>query len=102
MNCVRYLCVKHDPKRWGCKPVTRLMTSLPSLAPNEVAIRLEIELPDALFTKPSLEARVTVPDSAVTRPVVDAVVQENICAALQQQLGVELTIQVVEQESAGE
>lgn len=98
MNCTRYLCVKHTPGRWQAKPATRMTTKLPTLAANEIAIKLEIDIPDTLFTRPSLEAKVTVPKDQVNRPVIDAVVQDNIVQEVQKQLGVEMTLRVVEAE----
>lgn len=96
MRLQRYLCVQHDPGRWNCKPSARLSVKLPSLDPNEIAIKLDIEIPDALFQKPALQASITVPEDAVTPPVLDAEVTETIREELQKRLGVDLTIAVVQ------
>lgn len=73
----------------------RLSRRKPALDPGEVAIRVRLELPDALFARPRLEARIAVPADQVSRPTINAAVVENIREALQQQLGVDLQIAVV-------
>lgn len=74
----------------------RLATKPPSLAPGERAVRINVEVPDALFLTPAIEARVIVPESAVSAPVIKAAVLDNIQQLVEQQLGVKLEISVVE------
>lgn len=66
----------------------------PLTGANEVAIRLDIELPETLFEVPQLSAAIKVPESATSRPVISADVQDNIAAALRKQLGMKVTISV--------
>lgn len=79
---------------WGLK--ARITRTLPALASGEIALALKIALPDALFQKPSLRASIEVPASAVSAPKIDSIVIDNIKETLQQQLGVNLEIAVVE------
>lgn len=74
----------------------RMSRGLPSLKPGEVAMALTIRLPDALFKKPSLRATVDVPSTCVSAPVIDSKVVDNIREVVSQQLGIEMTIAVVE------
>lgn len=76
----------------------RLSRRSPHLGPGEVAIRVALELPAALFERPALQAKIAVPADQVSRPTINAAVVENIREVLQQQLGVNLTISVVEPE----
>jgi hypothetical protein len=74
--------------------------SKPATKANEIAIKLEVEVPDSLFEIPELRARVEVPASSVSKPVIDAKVTDNIAAELSKQLGlnVRVSAEEVEQE----
>jgi hypothetical protein len=74
----------------------RLSKSLPALKAGEIALSLTVKLPETLFKKPSLRASIEVPESAVSAPVIDSAVVDNIREIVQQQLGVDLQIAVVE------
>lgn len=74
--------------RWNGK-LTGVRKSAPaSTARNEIAIRVTLDLPDALFERPQLEAKIAIPPDALGGPVVNADVQDNIAAILSEQLGV--------------
>ncbi len=88
-----YLAVKK--KRWNVL-TARLCNKVPSLASGEVAIKLTIGVPDALFQRPQLHARITVPESAVSKPVIDATVLDNIKESLTQQFGLDVQVALVE------
>ena len=72
----------------------RLTAKTPSLAADEVAVRLNVGLPVALFSRPSLEASVTVPPGVVPGPTIDSTVVDNIREIVSKQLGADLTISV--------
>src|SRR5579859_2345928 len=74
----------------------RMLKSMPRLRREEVALQLSIELPDALFKRPSLTASVVVPASSISVPVIDAQVIDNIRNAVLRDVGIDLTIAVVE------
>ncbi len=65
----------------------------PKLNAGEVAIRVMLALPQALFQKPALRATVSVPENAVTGPVVDAKVINNIREVIAAEMGIQLTIE---------
>lgn len=78
-------------------PINKKQAGLDS---SEVAIFLEINLPDALFKKPRLEAKITVPDEAAASGVIDSVVSENVQEAIKQATGLTFSIDVVQQDAS--
>lgn len=92
-----YLVAARAERPWRSLAL-RMTRKKPSLDPGEVAIRVRLELPEALFARPALEATISVPADQVNRPTINAAVVENIREVLQQQLGVDLSIQLVEPE----
>ena len=77
------------------KASARMTAKSPSLASNEVAVKLSLNIPDELFTKPQLQASITVPVSSVSAPVIDAEVIDNIQETISKTLGVDLSISVL-------
>lgn len=96
MLVTRHLVVEKK-RGWG-KYGCRLTTKTPSLKSNEVAVRLEIDLPDVLFERPQIEAKVTIPPDMVSPKTVEAEVLDNVETVLQQQAGLDVTVRLVEQE----
>jgi hypothetical protein len=94
-----YLVARRAARQWSGALNVRLATRKPSLQPGEVAVRVTLDLPRALFERPALEARISVPADQVNRPTINAAVVENIREVLQQQLGVDLRISLVEPEA---
>lgn len=88
-----YLIVK--PKGWS-NLSARLASRVPALASDEIAVKLSVKVPDALFKRPQLQASILIPESAVTAPVVTATVLDNVREILRQQTGLDVTIQLVE------
>ena len=69
--------------------------SAPSLKANEIAIKIKMHLPETLFTKPQLQANISVDDKNVSPQIIDAETMQNITEIMEQQLGVDMTINVV-------
>lgn len=88
-----YLVVK--PKNWSGLSA-RLTSKVPALGKDEVAIKLDVVVPDALFKRPQLRASVTIPESVVSAPVISAEVLDNIQEILTQQTGLDIKVSVVE------
>lgn len=80
---------------------TRLSKNRPSLAVDEVSIRLNVDLPDALFTKPRLEASVTIPEEASTPELLSATVVENVREAVESVTGLKFAVTVVQETPEG-
>lgn len=93
----RYLVVG---KKRHSKPTVSVKVSPPALQAHEIAIRVNLNIPDQLFEKPQLEASITVPEGAIAAPVIDAEMVDNIEEVVSQTLGVSLSISVVETDNA--
>ena len=88
-------------KKWltiNQKGSARITKGKPSLDWDEVAIQLDIELPDALFNKPRLEAKLTVPDEAAVAGTIKSVVADNVQEAIEQATGLTFSVAVVQSE----
>lgn len=94
MEISQYLIVSPGKHKWkvNVKLVSSLKGNIPASA---VAIKLNLILPDTIFNKPQLQATIKVRDEDVSKPVINAETLDNIKAVLNQQLGVEMSIQVV-------
>lgn len=67
-----------------------------SIGVDEVAMKINLELPNALFTKPQLEASLTVPNEAVNKEVLTPQVTDNIAQAIKQSTGLDMVIRIVD------
>lgn len=70
----------------------------PGLSWDEIAIRQNLTLPDALFQKPQLEATVIIPDEAALPTLIDAEVVVNVKEAIEQASGMEVRLSVISAE----
>lgn len=73
----------------------RVTKTTPALDYNEIALKLDIELPDELFSKPRLEATIKVPKDAVSAPVIEAGVIDNVQEIIKQNTGFEVRLNMV-------
>ncbi len=73
----------------------RLVGSKPQVRSDEVAVFLEIEIPNALFDKPRLVANIKIPESAVPAKEITADVTDNIEEAIRTATGLEMRVSVV-------
>lgn len=64
----------------------------PGTDSDEIAIKLEMDIPDAIFERPQLTAYIVVPEEDVGKPVIDSQVQDNIAEVLSESLGVKVHI----------
>ncbi len=67
----------------------------PNLGWDEISIKQNLELPDALFQKPSLEATVIIPDDAAMPKTIDADVVADVHAAIKSATGLEVRLNVI-------
>ena len=74
----------------------RITKGKPGLDWDEIAIRLEIDLPDALFNRPRLEAKITVPEKAAVPGVIQSVVAENVQEAIEQATGLTFSVAIAD------
>jgi hypothetical protein len=88
-------------RKWltvNSKGSARLTQSKPSAAADEISIKLEVKLPNALFNKPRLEAKIEIPEDAVGPSVLDADVMENVKEAIAQSTGLDFAINIIKEE----
>lgn len=91
MRINQYLIIS-EGKRFS--PNVRLVKTLKSKMPsNAIALKLNIEIPDAIFKKPQLEASIKIDENDITKPQINATVLDNIKQVLKQELGVDVKIQ---------
>jgi hypothetical protein len=103
MKTERYLIISSKESNWTegeyiCNGF-RVTKTKPSLRANEVAIKIELDVPDMLFQRPQLSAKIKVSEDRVSAPVIDATVIDNIQETIKQQHGIDLTIALVEPKS---
>jgi hypothetical protein len=77
----------------GDAGAVRITKAKPALRANEVAIRLNVELPIALFRQPDLVAKIEVPAERVPF-VIAPEVQENIAEQIRAQTGFTVRLDV--------
>lgn len=82
---------KKSYNHWSCGPVSS-SKSKPTTGKDEVAIKLNIEIPNGFFEKPQIEAKITIPKGDVNKPVISAEVEDNVAQLLTEQLGVNVHI----------
>lgn len=87
----RYLCID-DAGR------CRVTVDAPRLAATEIAMRLELSLPKALFKRPMLSAKVEIPESAVSPVRIETDVVNGIADAIKHATGLTAHLRVIEPE----
>lgn len=85
----KYLCITK-------KGQTRMTQTSPNLGGSEIAVYLNIEIPDAFFTRPKLEAKITVPSGALPSSSVTATVASDLEKLVKETMGLDLVVSVVE------
>lgn len=95
MNVTKYLVITQGDKSW--KSSVKLLNKLGTakIAANAVVLKLNLDLPDALFKKPQLEATLKVDADQVSAPVIQPEILQNIQQVMSQQFGVDMNIQIV-------
>lgn len=91
MKLTGYLIIKKGKSNWKGN-TARFVKTTPRLDPNEISIRLECEIPDALFTVPQLKFNIQVPNEAVPQKEINAEVVGNIQQLIQQSTGFEVKL----------
>ncbi len=72
----------------------KFVKKYPDLAFNEVAVGINLELPNRLFERPILNATITVPDNAVLPYQLPIEVRDEIGAALASVEGAEVKLTI--------
>jgi len=104
MNASFYLVIQGKEAKYGSVPREILLGGVrtcktkPSLGADEIAVKVELAIPDSLFRKPTLVASITVPD--IGEPVVSADFSERLSELVREQMGV--TLNILAQENTNE
>lgn len=98
MQISQYLIVKKSGSKWSPRYSSRTTVNTPSLEANEVAIKINLTLPDAVFEKPAFEAEIVVPEDAVSKPVIEAETIDNVEKIIKQQTGFTVKLEAVTEE----
>lgn len=96
MEISQFIVIKKTG-RWRYS--SRVTKGTPALASNEVAVKVVLVLPDAIFDKPAFEAKVTIPEAAVSKPVIEADVIDNVEEIIKKNTGFEVKLIAVTEES---
>ena len=72
--------------------IGRLSINPPALARGEIAMKLSVEVPSALFEIPALRASVRIPEDAVSPATIDATVIDNVQEILSERTGLDVVV----------
>jgi len=75
----------------------KTVKSKPSLGSDEIAIAMNMTIPDALFRKPQLCASIVVPDEAAVEKTISAVTVDNFKEAITQAVGLPVQITITQE-----
>ncbi|MBS1776010.1 MAG: hypothetical protein JSS64_06990 [Bacteroidetes bacterium] len=85
-----YLIVTKHTHKYGL--AGKFTKNKPPLRSNEIAIRVECELPIELFSRPTLKFNITIPKEAVPQREISAEVVGNIQQLIQQNTGFDVKL----------
>lgn len=77
--------VTHE--RWFKATELKVSRSKPKTEANEIAVKLNLQIPNALFVKPDLVFNVEIPENAAVIPPITAEVKDNLVEVLSKQIG---------------
>lgn len=75
---------------------TRVTKNKPALEPDEIAVHLVMQIPDALFWRPTIEARVVIPPDSAPPTTIDAEIVEQVGDAIRNATGLQVILSVAE------
>lgn len=70
----------------------------PSTKQDEIAVKVSLDIPDALFEKPTLQIAAAVPEDSGHGPVITTEVADNLAEVIRQQTGLQVHISAPELE----
>ncbi|MEO6522223.1 MAG: hypothetical protein ABIN91_11135 [Mucilaginibacter sp.] len=73
--------------------------SRPDLRFDEVAILVNVELPDLLFQKPQITATIAVSDENITPFTIDAITVDNVKDAIETATGIQVKLSIEQPEN---
>ena len=100
MYAAFYLIIQGKESRYGSEPRAielagiRTAKKKPAVGADEIAVRVELSIPDSLFRKPTLVASITMPD--ISEPMVTADFSTRLTELVRDQMGITLHIHPAE------
>jgi hypothetical protein len=77
-------------------PHMKIVEKVPTLKGNEISLRLNINIPDAVFKRPKLEADFKVPEQAVQKLTITPDMVTNMEKIVKENIGMDVKISVIE------
>jgi hypothetical protein len=103
MQLDKYIVVEGRENRYGnIELKARMVEKTPKLKGNEIAIRLLVDVPRALFQRPTLTAKMDIPDEAVPEIKLSPEVTANIEEIIKQSTGLTMSVKVIPFEEKSE
>lgn len=78
------------------------MKNQPGLEWNEISMKINLDIPEALFKKPTLSAKIVIPKDAVIPTEIPAEVLEDCKEALQLSTGMKVKVELVPEKEGEE
>ncbi len=99
----KYLVISASKSRYGSlSPSVSIKERSPSLKGNEIALKLQIEIPNEMFTRPTLEVKMKIPTEAIPRTSITPEITSNIEKIIKEQTNLNIVVSVVEHEEEKE
>lgn len=93
-----YLVVQGKRTRLSHSPIAtgtiRVAKRKPPVKADEIAVRIQMEIPDAFFLKPTLQASLSLPAGKPMGAVIDCQVRDNIAQAIEKISGLQVHLTV--------
>lgn len=91
---IKLAAKKSRYNRWELSGVPKASVGKPSTAQNEIALRMEIEIPDTYFEEPQLSIAVKVPDK--TPPQSISINVDELGKLIEEKIGMKVTVSMGE------
>jgi hypothetical protein len=88
MITIKYLVINHRGN-------VTVREREPRMAGNEVALRLELNIPDKLFQRPVLEARMSLPAESIPSTKITPKIVDNIEKIVKEATGLNIAVNLV-------
>lgn len=72
----------------------RVAKKKPTIKPDEICLKVTLDIPDQIFTKPQLEMLLKVDPAKVSSSVITPVIKDNIADIIKQQTGLHIKINI--------
>ena len=92
MLVTKYLVVGYKKHQSSC----RLAAKAPALKAHEIAIKLNLDIPNEIFLKPALEADIVIPKDSVVAGKITADILDDIQGTVKKNLGIHMHVSLIE------